>query len=127
MEPRTVDDARVLVDQYFGRLLESVARDSPVSQARLSHALAGVHLAAVRRRSLLRDRAERVPAAAGDSETVYELPEGLWAVLTNAQDASSLEARAAREVHRQMATALGADLDETAVALVYIRRQTRPP
>lgn len=105
---------RSVISQYFGELLDDVARDGPVSRDRLVEVLAGGHVTA-HRLGLRTDGGTRV-LQEGSTETVLAVPERTWETLT--ADAGDRERAAARECHVRMAAALSVDSPGSAVPIV---------
>lgn len=119
-DPSTVDGARDAVDWYFGDLVDSVARESPVSRAALTDALAELQLAGTRRRALIESRAVTRDEPVQGPEVVFALPDDVWRTLGDDGELSAPERQTARELHRQMSTALGATVAEEAAPLVVL-------
>lgn len=108
------DHHQVVVTEYFGELLEEVAKGAPVSHDRLVKVLAAVNDAA-HRQDLRTDDRTRV-LHDGPTETVVAAPPPVWETIT--ADTRARERQTAGECHRRMAVALGADSGGQEVPIV---------
>jgi len=116
---RDIRDTRTMVEWYFGDLIDSVARDNPVSDEQLLAALTWIDLEARTRREELEQRGDSVPTKGAPGDVVA-VPAGTWRVMARAHDLSEAEEKAARSVHQRMARSIAKPPEaEQTVPLVY--------
>lgn len=99
-------ETSLVVDWYFGRLVERIAGARPVSPDQLHVALSAIEREGRRRRPVIEGQGAVVPCPAAPGE-VYQIPVELWDEFEESLEFSDEEGDAVRAVHLKMARSIG--------------------